>query len=363
MRLAPLAVVSLLVSGGALASQDIKIVGNIKQTIKAPQARTLKAQPPKVITLLKVNVSEKARQTLVKRTAETSKLAQHVPIPSYARHAQLGMNGVPVLNQGSHGTCATFANTAAIDAALGKGDYISQLCQLQLGRHLENSAYMPSGWEGTTGQIVLNQMTIFGVVTKDQQRTNGCAGLNEYPMEGADPAAEMTLPEYHQISEAIPQDKVAWSSILDVYQASLERTNIIRAINNIKAALQAGDRVTFGVLLVDFNVGVVGAIGQNVVANDTWILTPEMAHDLQEGAELAGHEMVITGYDDDAVATDDHGRLHRGLFTLRNSWGEGIGDKGNFYMSYNYLNALIIEAQRIRVLKSDDVDGPEDIRS
>ena len=94
--------------------------------------------------------------------------------------------------------------------------------------------------------------------------------------------------------------------------------------------------------------GVVGAVGKHTAANDTWVLTEKMAQDLAAGADLAGHEMVITGYDDTAQAIDDTGVSHYGLFTLRNSWGPGIGDEGDFYMSYDYVKALIIEAQRIR---------------
>ena len=34
--------------------------------------------------------------------------------------------------------------------------------------------------------------------------------------------------------------------------------------------------------------------------------------------ELAGHEMVIVGYDDNATAVDNTGKEHRGLLKLRN---------------------------------------------
>ena len=66
--------------------------------------------------------------------------------------------------------------------------------------------------------------------------------------------------------------------------------------------------------------------------------------------ELAFHEMVITGYDDKAIATDKQGRTYQGLLTMRNSWGSDAGDNGNFYMSYDYFKALMIEVQRIRHL-------------
>lgn len=40
---------------------------------------------------------------------------------------------------------------------------------------------------------------------------------------------------------------------------------------------------------------------------------------------LGGHAVMLVGYDDD-----------KKVFIVRNSWGEGWGDKGYFYMPYNY---------------------------
>ena len=60
--------------------------------------------------------------------------------------------------------------------------------------------------------------------------------------------------------------------------------------------------------------------------------------------------MIITGYDDDAIATDEKGQTYKGLLTLRNSWGKNAGDAGNFYMSYDYFKRLGVEVQRIRQL-------------
>lgn len=52
--------------------------------------------------------------------------------------------------------------------------------------------------------------------------------------------------------------------------------------------------------------------------------------------------MIITGYDDHATARDSAGHAHQGLFTLRNSWGWSVGDWGDFYMSYDYFNTLVM---------------------
>ena len=62
--------------------------------------------------------------------------------------------------------------------------------------------------------------------------------------------------------------------------------------------------------------------------------------------------MVITGYDDDAIAKDSAGQEHQGLLTLRNSWGANAGNHGDFYMSYDYFKLLVVEAQRIRTIET-----------
>ena len=35
----------------------------------------------------------------------------------------------------------------------------------------------------------------------------------------------------------------------------------------------------------------------------------------------AAHAIIIAGYDNEAVAVDNKGQKHKGLLTLRNSWG------------------------------------------
>ena len=49
---------------------------------------------------------------------------------------------------------------------------------------------------------------------------------------------------------------------------------------------------------------------------------------------------------------DENGREYQGLIKVRNSWGDRIGDQGNFYMTYDYFRALVIELQRIRQIRS-----------
>lgn len=344
----------LLVCGQA-AAHDVKLIGTIDKTIKAPQNKSVSGKPvQQSIKLLKVSLSESAVEQIKNRFKRkdmhffTKAASSSLPVT-----VQLGMNGVPVLNQGVHGTCVTFATTAAFDAAIGHGDYISQLCMLQLGLYFQKNGYNPSGWDGTWGRSLLGTVEAFGIVNKDNQMSEGCGGLYEYPTLSDQPGEEtaMTPEQYRQLSEDVMQTHVSLSTpILDVYDAMLDRTDTDETIVKVKNALAENSRVTFGVLLLDFELGLMGAVGSHNATYDTWVLTPEIARDIYLRPFFGGHEMVITGYDDNAVAVDEKGRQHKGLFTIRNSWGEQFGDHGDFYMSYDYFKVLVLEANRIRNL-------------
>lgn len=345
----------LMLFTSCLFAENINIVGSMQKTIaissskSKPSNAKSAAIPRQQITLLKMQLSHEARTMLNKKIEHV--LAPNTQSePVSATNVQLGMDQVPVLDQGRHGTCVTFAVTAAIDAAINKGDYISQLCQLQLGNHLENYAYAYSGWEGAWGGDVLKQIDLFGVVPKAQQRANGCGGLTEYPVSERSPHTEITVPDYHQMSEKLTENMVDWSSILDVKQLS-EPVDMNKILNDVKASLIAGDRLVFGMLIPDVNIGSVGAVGTHHMPNDTWMLSPEIIEALQSNqAMFAGHEMIITGFDDNATAIDSQGNTSQGLLTLRNSWGKFAGDQGDFYLSYDYFKTLVDDIQRIRHL-------------
>lgn len=334
-----------------LQAQDVKIIGTLEHTIKSPQHHLI-SQPSRSIKLLKVELTKPAEDALTKRTSLlTSKKGHLRPTNNYPSKVDLGMNNVPVFDQGNYGTCVTFASTAAVDAALGQGDYVSQLCQLQLGNYLEANGYTSSGWDGSLGRYILSLMETYGVVSKEEQSAVGCGGLTQYPQGGRIPSSYVSPEEYHNMSETI-NSRISWSPILDVF-TSMDRIDTNQTVDDIKKALIEKDRVTFGILLLDFDLGMMGAVGSHNSSFDSWVLTPEIARDIYLRPAFGGHEMVITGYDDNAVAVDEKGNKHKGLFTLRNSWGDKLGDKGNFYMSYDYFKVLVIEAQRIRTMPAD----------
>jgi len=361
MRCIRVFAVALLFSGHAFAQPDIQIKGNFKQAIEPTKTHHAQShalvqnlQKPKSVTLLNVELSDHAKEALAERFKQIQfkphKLLTASKTTELPPHVQLGMNHVPVLEQGEHGSCATFANSAAVDAVLNRGDYISQLCQLQLGKHLEQFGYNPSGWDGSIGPVVLNQMQAFGIVSKATQKEVGCSGLTDYPTHSEFPETDMGLSEYHQLSEPLQEELFAWSPVLDIYQMFLDRADSEKTLLAVKRALNAHDRLTIGVLLFGPQYGTAGAVAQHHAQNDTWVLAPEMLEMLFSWSIFGGHAMIITGYDDAAVAVDQSGREHRGLLTLRNSWGVNTGDHGDFYMSYDYFKTLTFEVQRIRSL-------------
>ncbi len=365
---------ALMSLSGSLEAQDININGTISRTLKIPMIHSSNTRSPqllssektKQIKLLKIELSEKSKQLFANKAHHAlahinefsnSALQRSERFPT---KIQLGMNDVPVLNQGNHGSCVVFAITAAIDAVLNKGDYISQLCQLQVGNYLEANGYSPSGWNGSIGRSVLSQIESTGIINKQEQTTQGCGGLVDYPINSEDPTSSMTLDEFHQLSEPFDHETVSWWTLLDVFDVATTRIDTSETLANVKKSLSNGDRVAFGVLLLDFEYGLMGAVGTKNATYDTWVLTPEIARDIYMKPFFGGHEMIITGYDDNAVAIDDKGRPHKGLLTLRNSWGEQVGDHGNFYMSYDYFVLLVIEAQRIHNAVNDEATVPSD---
>lgn len=267
-----------------------------------------------------------------------------------------GMNGVPVLDQGRHGSCVTFANTAAVDAVLGKGDYVSQLCNLELGSYLEKRSYLPSGWDGSLGGLVLNQMLSFGIVSQETQKSKTCAGVSEYPLNNeANTGNEISVDDYHQLSEPLAeklywepaltmQDRMQWSNTSTESSANKVLQQVKQTLSTKTATGMT--RVTFAVIIPVAYCSV-GACGKYHANNDTWALTDKIKND--PNPEVGGHEMVITGYDDAAIAIDNEGKKHKGLLTLRNSWGTDAGDQGNYYMTYEFFKQFVMEVQKIGV--------------
>ncbi len=327
----------LLSSVGSFAD-ELPITGTSQHQIPVTHANKDNPDGFKEITVLEYEIPDQEREQIyhqVQRRLEQ----QDVSTPDSAslpKKVQLGMANVPVLDQGQHGTCATFAATSALDATLGRGDYVSQLCLLQLGNYLEAQGDGKSGWKGESFVTVLERIEQYGIISKEKQHRYTCGGYLFYPYF-LTPSNGMSLEDYAQHHESLLKQSAKWKFLLSNRNMKPD-PNVLQ---KIKTALHAGSRVVIGTLLPRTDLGTMGATGKYHYAGDTWVLTYEIAQDLLHSKKQSGHSMVITGYDDQAKAKDEAGQIHQGLFTLRNSWGSWTGDWGDFYMSYDYAQTLI----------------------
>lgn len=364
--------IGLIATTGAIASPNVKISGTVPATVQLNQPVTnsshtlAKAPALKKISLERVELSEEAKNYLASQADKPSDIlfsTADAALTALPPKVSLGMNNVPVLDQGQHGTCATFADTGAIDAARGNTDYISQLCNLELGAYLEEQDKKkglkypyPSGWDGTLNEIVLAQIQKYGIVSMQTQREKGCGNsqrvLKEYPLiSQSDQGVPMSDTDFARVSEPIMKD-IYWRVILEAENAYTSKTNKDKILNKVKQALVNGNRVVFGTLLDDKDAlnEVNGATGTYMnAANDSWVVSPKIRRDLKAKIINAGHAMIITGYDDNAeiIGSDPKKRHHKGVLTLRNSWSDRAGNKGEYYMSYEYFKLLAMEAAEI----------------
>lgn len=289
----------------------------------------------------------------------------------------LGMNKTPILDQGIFFSCVTFATTAALDAALGKGDYISQLCLLELMTYFNQNNYYHSPWEDSTPDIVIHTIQEFGIINKTNQQLSVCGNIKDYPPISShiNPSSLTLSPtDYHKYSENIfhnlmGENQIAFRelySLPDNFYGDDPKTlandayrsiNPNEALQVIKTSLAQGNRVVVG-MLVDLNPTEMKAQyfarGHYQRPYDTWFLTnaiKEHLNDVMKYKAWGGHEVILYGYDDNAVALDKDGKKEKGLFLVRNSYGKRPPNKGIEFMTYDFLKLLSTDATSIVIYK------------
>lgn len=336
-------IISLLISH-ELGAESREFIGSLPVVLSSDELKNSSLEG-QTVYVQEIRLSASAKRILSHRLDEIITYEEVSPLTNAPKHINLGMNGTPVLNQGAHGSCITFAMTAAMDAILGKGDYISQLCSLGLGKFLKRNGYIASsGWNGSYGSAILKQLAQYGIVSKAYQKELGCAGLKRYPLNSRkNTGSPMSIREYSMAAEPMSYF-ASWQQIVDVDDTYTPSHNPIEFLHIVKSHLREGNRVAFGILL-DVDQGHAGALGTYRSKFDAWVLTPRIKSDVRMGALKAGHEMLIYGYDDDAEIYYKGELLAKGAFLVRNSWGDSVGNNGDFYVSYDYFKALCDEAQ------------------
>lgn len=339
----------LILSTSPVFAKDLTLTTTSQHQIPVTHANTLNSNGFKEITVSEYELTDKQQETIyqqIQRRLEQQDEFSHASRTELPTQVQLGMAQVPVLDQGLQETCSVFAITAAMDAALKRGDYISQLCLLQLGNYLEHANEAKSGWRGANLDSILRRIEQYGVMSMANQHRYGCGGSRLYPAYYFTPSSEMLPEDYVEHRKLLQDQHVTWN-FLFTHTRFEKGVPDPAVIEKMKAALNGGSRLVISALLPRFDYGIGGATGTHHSTNDTWVLTHQIAQDILTSEKIPGHSMIITGYDDKATVTDRTGQIHHGLFTLRNSWSFLVGDWGDFYMSYDYAEILIRQAVQI----------------
>ena len=184
-----------------------------------------------------------------------------------------------------------------------------------------------------------------------EQKINKC-GTSDGEFHGAEEGDAISHTGFHSL-------KFTQYNVVDPSQMWGENKII-----ETKKQLKQGHRILIGTLIYtdpdNSKIQYIDGYYNNKEAG--WALTPKIYARLQaQDKRYDGHEMIVTGYDDGACITakdeksgkyfcptyiDNNGKQQedRGVLTLRNSWGEGQGDNGNYYMSYEYYRYFVYEA-------------------
>lgn len=243
----------------------------------------------------------------------------------------------PVYNQGSWGTCVTFATATLIDNLVFNREYTSKLCLLQLSKTLSDYTMYTSAWDGSYGFQVLGRVREWGVMDIALERRCGASSYNAYSIEDRG----VNLDTYNRFSMPIyPLD-------IEQFEFNGEAFNFDDVKTKIVKTLRSGNLVMAGFYVLDLAHGINGANSKFIVNNDSWTLSKDKMAAIIDNKEYGLHEVVIYGYDDNAIITDPDGIKHKGVFKIRNSWGTAVGNKGDFYMSYDYFNAALFEAYAV----------------
>lgn len=262
----------------------------------------------KLVSLQEIHSSKIHSFTDLFSSAEKDYSKGIIPFINNANSVDLGMNNVPVFDQGQYGTCVTFSTTAALDTVVN--ELIDQQCTLEL-----TSTLGTDYWDGADySSQIIEPLKQYGVV-----KSGSCPSL--YPNR----QTTISLSDYAQLQQPI--------AVNYVYHAQL-------SLDTLKSALKNGHRVTIGFGLQANDSDPISVEGYDIRVNGKtnkgglWACHQSSASNFVSfgnycGNPQAGHEVVVIGYDD-----------KQQLLKVRNSWNTQVGDNGDFYMTYAFFQAM-----------------------
>ncbi|MDR3543009.1 MAG: C1 family peptidase [Desulfosporosinus sp.] len=198
----------------------------------------------------------------------------------------------PIVDQGELGSCTANAIASGLreywEIQVGKLTPLSRLWLYWEERKIEGTVNDDAGAEIRDGMKVLQQI--------------GCAPEVDWPYD---------VTKFTQIPTTQATRDAAPYRITEYHRV----TNL----TTLKTALAQGYPVVIGIKVYE-------SFESNQVAKTGIVPLPIRGENL-----LGGHAVLAVGYEDD-LKTDG-----QGVVICRNSWGDGWGDKGYFYLPYDYF--------------------------
>jgi C1A family cysteine protease len=219
---------------------------------------------------------------LTTQTPATANFFHH-PDVNNIKSIDLRSNFGPVFDQGKLGSCSANALCAIFDYDLS--DFIgSRLFLYYNERKLDNDIPHDSGSTLDNGIEILKK---YGICSENDWNYD----ITKFAMQPPDSCYEIAKTNY--VIDAI---------------------NIKNDLITIKSCLINNEPIALGIQIYNsFETTLVSSTGYVPLPSSTDIL-------------LGGHAVVLCGYDD-----------NKKIFILRNSWGTYWGDKGYFYLDYDYI--------------------------
>ena len=276
---------------------------------------------------------------------------------SVKHKANLG--SMPVYDQGQRGSCVSEAISAIINVLhYNRSNYVSTSCSLALGSYLSkqnlnyfknsgntylNDIYQysktigrksyPSGREGSYPYLVTSQIAAFGIIPKSHEYL-----CNANESESLSPDTAKPLANY-------PLNSKNWTVICDNGIPGKSCTD--DSINKIKTAINKNELIMLGILITKIPMEYQyyeKSHPQKKEAN-VWAYTKQVhncvtqkSKNCQKNSIRGGHAVVAYGYRENPFHPNE------GIFYIHNSWGEYSGDNGDYYITYRYLQKLLISA-------------------
>jgi len=187
-------------------------------------------------------------------------------------------------------------------------------CTANAGAAAREMLYAKSNLELSRAFLYYEERNLEGTTTEDSGATlrDCCSAMKLYGICEEQYMPYLTTP----ISQA-PSS----SAVKNAFNYKITSYKRLNSLTDVKISLSTDKKP------VIIGMAVFESMESENVKNTGILPMPEFTEQ-----ELGGHAVLIVGYDDT-----------KKYLIVRNSWGNAWGDKGYFYMSYDYFNKYVFD--------------------